>query len=44
MNFNTGVFTGIDLSAKKPHIKKQMKLGALLIEHQLLPNYMLEIM
>ena len=33
MNFNTGVFTGIDLSAKKPHIKKQMKLGALLIEH-----------
>lgn len=43
MNFNTGVFTGIDLSAKKPHIKVD-ELGALLIEHQLLLITILEIM
>jgi len=27
MNFNTGVFTGIDLSAKKPHIKEVDGIG-----------------
>ena len=27
MNFNSGVFTGIDLSAKKPHIKEVDGIG-----------------